>query len=46
MRIPAPQSFQRYVDSEGRLTFEGMRLIQQMVAKINELEERVEDLEP
>lgn len=46
MSIPTPNAFQKYIDSDGRLTIEGIILLSQLVEKVIELEARIEALEP
>ena len=41
-----PSAIERYIDSEGRLTIEGLKLFQQMLAKLDDHEARIEALEP
>jgi translation initiation factor 2 beta subunit (eIF-2beta)/eIF-5 len=36
---------QRFIDKDGRLTLEGMAWLRELVAKINEYETRIADLE-
>lgn len=45
MSVPDPQAQTRYVQDDGRLTPEGMRLFLAWVAKMNDLERRVKALE-
>lgn len=48
MNVPveSPQQFTRYVDAEGRLTTEGVIMFQKLVEAIQDLQSRVEALEP
>lgn len=44
MKRPNPQ--EKYVEADGRLTLDGLKLIELMQARIEELEKRIEALEP
>lgn len=46
MSVPEPRLGVRYIDAEGRLTPEGMRLLLAVVEALNALETRVEAIEP
>lgn len=46
MTPPDPQQMVRYVDAQGRLTREGMELLQRIVASLKDHETRLTALEP
>lgn len=46
MSIPVASPLVKYVDADGKLTQEGLRLFVRVLAKIRNHEERLEALEP
>lgn len=41
-----PSPIEQYVDEEGRLTIEGVKLLQRLVEALRDHESRIETLEP
>lgn len=46
MSIPQPLPYSQYVTPEGKLTNEGMKLLQQLARVLTDHEERIRNLEP
>lgn len=46
VEVKEPASVETYVDNQGRLTREGLKMIQQMVRAIKDHEDRIVVLEP
>jgi hypothetical protein len=46
MNVEFPNAIERYVDSDGRLTLEGIKILQRLVLAVQSLDERVRALEP
>jgi len=44
--VEQPNNIERYIDANGRLTLEGIKLFQRIVAAINDHEARIVVLEP
>lgn len=46
MTAPRPLPYSQYVTPEGKLTNEGMKLLQEIARLLNDHEERIRTLEP
>ena len=46
MNVEQPNGIEQYVDKDGRLTLEGIKLLQRIVDALEELDARVTVLEP
>ena len=46
MNVEMPNKMTRYVDANGRLTLEGMKLFQRLIDGMQEVDERLKVLEP
>ena len=46
MNVDKPNRLERYVDQSGRLTLEGIKLLEKIVNGMQSLDERVTALEP
>lgn len=46
VQVPIPASLVKYVKPDGRLTDEGLKLLERIVAKLDDHENRITALEP
>ena len=46
VQVDLPNDIERYVDPNGRLTIEGMKIIRKLALAVQDHEERIKALEP